>query len=358
MQTGGLRRDPGLSMPNARDACRILIVKTSSMGDIIHCLPAVDDILAHVPGAEIHWLVEEAFGDIPRMNPGIAKVIPLAWRRWRRTVLLSTTRSQMAAFVLQLRRSRYDFIIDAQGLIKSGVMARFASGVRHGLEWEWPARILHHHCHPFPKHAHAVRRNRDLFAQVLGYTYGDRISYGLVVPAQSPSWVPDPPYGVCLHATARHEKQWSEEGWIDVAGWLVRRGLRPILPWGDRREGDRARRLAAIVPEAFVPPSMTLLEAAAVLARARVVVGVDTGLLHLGAATGVPTLGLFCASDPERNGIVASTPFRNLGGPGEPPTVDQVEHALAGLLDLRQGHETSSDDATSTCVNPDPRRWS
>jgi heptosyltransferase-1 len=306
----------------------ILLVKTSSMGDIIHNLPVVSDILARMPDANIDWVAEESFADIPALHPGVRRVIPVAVRRWRRSLLRPDTWSQMRRFARTLRATRYDVVLDSQGLIKSALMTRLARGTRCGLAWDsaWePLASLAYgrkfHVNP---ELHAVMRYRQLAAQALQYSLPARLDYGIRAPACDFPWVPDAPYAVLLHATSRAEKLWPETAWIELAARLHEHGIAIVLPWGSLAERERSVRLAAQMAQAVVAPPMRLGEAAALLAQAKLVVGVDTGLVHLASAVGAPVIGIYCGSDPARNGLVADTPFANLGNVGLSPTVPEV----------------------------------
>lgn len=314
----------------------ILLVKTSSMGDIIHNLPVVSDILAHMPEARIDWVAEEGFADIPALHPGVRRVIPVAVRRWRRSLLRLGTWSEVRNFTRQLRATPYDMVLDSQGLIKSALMTRMARGTRCGLAWDsaWEplASLAYDRKFHVDPELHAVTRYRQLAAQAFGYTLPARLDYGIRATGGELPWLPSSPYAVLLHATSRREKLWPEAAWIELAARLEDQGMAAVLPWGTPTERERSARLAAHMTQAVVAPSMRLEEAATLLAGARLVVGVDTGLVHLASAVGVPVVGIYCGSDPARNGLVADTPFVNLGNVGLTPTVAEVANAATALL--------------------------
>ena len=315
---------------------RILLIKTSSMGDVIHNLPIVADIRSRYPDAELHWLVEESFADIPALHPQVQQVIPLAIRRWRRSLYRPQTWREIRAFRARLAQTEYDFILDTQGLLKSGLLARLARGKRLGLDASSAREALAALCYDAtfsvdPK-AHAVVRYRALAQQAFELAPNLPLEYGVRVPDLALHWLPDTRYAVLLHATSRAEKYWAEENWVALGLALQQRGFTAILPWGSLDEYECAQRLAAAIPNAVVAPRLTLKEAAVMLKQAALAVGVDTGLVHLATAVGVPTIGIYCGSDPAKNGLYAVTPIRNLGQDGAPPSAAEVIATADQLL--------------------------
>jgi heptosyltransferase-1 len=315
---------------------RILLVKTSSMGDVIHNLPIVADIRSRHPDADMHWLVEESFADIPRLHPGVNAVIPVALRRWRRQLYRPSTWRELAALRRQLQTTPYDFILDTQGLLKSALLGRMARGLHVGYASRCAreplaARFYEQTFHVDPG-AHAVVRYRALAAQAFNLPADLPLDYGLPKPPAAPPWAPDAPYAVLLHATSRDEKLWPEDDWVSLGLDLRDRGLLALLPWGNVAELERAQRLATRMPGAIVAPRMRLTEAAALLAHARIVIGVDTGLVHLATAVGTPTIGIYCGSDPAKNGLYAATPIANLGTGSAPPSADAVIERTEAML--------------------------
>lgn len=311
----------------------ILFIKTSSLGDVIHHMPAVTDARRARPDLHLSWVVEEAFAPLARLHPGIDEVIPVASRRWRKALSSPATWGEMRTTFAALRKKNYDRIVDTQGLVRTGLIARIARGERHGYDRasirEPLASMFYDVRHAVSRDLHAVERNRRLTALALGYDLHGPVDYGLlrdrfVAPAE--------PYVVCLHATAQARKEWPEENWIALGRALGDNGLGIVLPWGTERERLRSERIAAALPTARVPERMPLDRVAALIAGARGVVGVDTGLLHLAAALSVPLVAIFAGSQPKLTGPVGSGPMTVLGTDGAPPGVDEVKTAVSTLL--------------------------
>ncbi len=307
---------------------KILLVKTSSMGDVIHNLPVVSDILAHHPGAEIDWVAEESFAAIPALHPGVNEVLPVALRRWRKTPFARETREEIRAFVRRLQENTYDIVLDSQGLLKSALIARLAHGSRAGMDRrsarEPLAALFYDYRVAVEKNRHAVERNRLLAARVLGYTPDTPADYGIAAPDAALPWLVKGAYAVFLHATSRDDKLWDEANWIELGIHFNQQGLYCVLPWGNAAEQARSQRLAGQIPFSIAPPRLTLNEAAALLAHSRVVIGVDTGLVHMAAALDVPTVALYCTTEPGLTGVHAGVRAVNLGGIGNPPSVAAV----------------------------------
>lgn len=309
---------------------RILLVKTSSLGDVIHNLPVVSDLRRHCADAQIDWVVEEAFADIPRLHPGVGKVIPVALRRWRKHLLSAATWREIGAFRTALQSEAYDLVLDTQGLLKSALLAVQARGRRVGhaadSAREPLAARFYDAGHTIAKTLHAVERNRQLAASALGYTALGAPDYGLAGIRGD-----DSPSVVLLTATSRDDKLWAEDNWIALGRHFAAQGLRCLLPAGSAVERERAGRIAAAIPAARVVPPSRLCELAGVLAASRLVVGVDTGLVHLAAALDRPTIALFCASEPGLTGVLAGPRAINLGARGAPPTLADVLAAAESL---------------------------
>jgi lipopolysaccharide heptosyltransferase I len=284
---------------------KILVVKTSSLGDIIHTLPAVRDAANRISDLTIDWVVEEAFAEIPGWHHNVNCVIPVAWRRWRKD--WHAFRSQFNTFRRALRKKRYDKIIDAQGLFKSAVIARLARGERIGLSFssltEPLARIFYNNVVKVNLSGLAVDRMRSIFAQSLGYTYESLpLDYGL-----KPFQVPENlkmPYVFFAHGTTWPSKQWPFEHWTSLAQKLQRHKHFVYITWYTNEEKKLAVYLADKCPNVVVLPRQSLTAIAAVISHSKALVGVDTGLSHLAAACHIPSVTLYGPTNPLRTGTV------------------------------------------------------
>lgn len=283
---------------------RVLIVKTSSMGDVLHTLPALTDALQVYPDIRFDWAVEEGFAQIPSWHSAVDSVIPVAIRRWRKNWFSAPIRAERAQFRQAIQAHHYDTVIDAQGLLKSAfLVTRYAKGTKHGYSRQSAreplASFFYDIRHDVSKKMHAVERIRQLFALSLNYplpqSHGD---YGIASHFLSLPAFDEHPYLVFLHATTRDEKHWPESHWRELIGLLADSGLRIKLPWGAEHEHQRAIRLAQGFDYVDVLPKMSLAQVAQVIAGAKSVVSVDTGLSHLTAALDKPNITLFGPTDP------------------------------------------------------------
>jgi heptosyltransferase I len=310
----------------------ILFIKTSSLGDVVHHMPALTEARRQRPDATFAWVVEEAFAPLARLHPGVGQVIPVAWRRWRKSLARPSTLAEIGAGLRAIRAHRYDKVVDSQGLLRSAVMARAARGRRHGYDRasirEPLAALFYDIRHSVSRELHAVERNRILTGLALGYTPQGAPDFGLDRARFAAS---GPRYAVLLHATARPEKEWPEAHWIALGKMLGADGLDLVLPWGTVIEKARSERVAAALPRARVPERAPLDAVARLIAGAELVIGVDTGLLHLAAALGVPLVAIFAGSKPNLTGPVGNGPLAVLGAHGAAPSVDEVRGAVDGL---------------------------
>ncbi len=318
---------------------RFLIVKTSSMGDVVHAAPLASDLARRFPGAAIDWLVEEGFAAIPHMHDAVARVITVALRRWRATPLAAGTWREIRVAKTQLRQQRYDAILDCQGLLKSAWMARWARGPRWGFDRasarEPLAALLYTAVVPVARDRHAIARNRALGRAACGTDADTAPSFGLTAPPLVDRELVEKtsaPYAVLLTNASRASKLWPDDRWRAVESALHAHGLRSLLLSGSAEEQRQTQRRAAGMSNAWVAPRGGLDTAAAVLARARVVIGLDTGLSHLAAALGAPTVGIFCDYDPRLVGIIGPAPCASLGGVGAAPTSETVIASTHDLL--------------------------
>ncbi|HCE5831551.1 lipopolysaccharide heptosyltransferase I [Pseudomonas aeruginosa] len=282
---------------------RVLLVKTSSLGDVIHTLPALTDAARAIPCIQFDWVVEEGFAEIPAWHPAVARVIPVAIRRWRKNLWQTLRNGEWRRFKQRLKEVDYDLVIDAQGLLKSAWLTRYVgktpvAGLDRDSAREPLASRFYRRAYPVAWGQHAVERTRQLFAQALDYPLPESVGdYGLD-REQLADAEPGAPYLVFLHGTTWDTKHWPEAYWRELAERMCERGWSVRLPWGSAAERERAGRLAAGLENAAVLPRLSLAGMAKVLAGARACVAVDTGLGHLAAALDVPTLSLFGPTNP------------------------------------------------------------
>lgn len=291
---------------------KILLIKTSSLGDVIHTLPALTDALQHNPHLECDWVIEENFAEIPLWHRAVKRVIPIALRRWRRNILSTMQHNEIKKFWSTLRAEPYDYIIDAQGLLlKSGLISLMAVGERYGYSWssarEPLASICYQHRFQIPKDQHAITRLRQLFAHIIGYNPPEmQPNYGIdrlrlndtkIAPENNKNLI-------FIHSTSRIDKCWPEERWIELAKLATNAGYTIQLPWGNELEYERATRIATQVVGVKILPKMALTELANVMAIAKGAVAVDTGIGHLAAALGIPVISLYGNTDPNLIGTV------------------------------------------------------
>lgn len=283
---------------------RVLLVKMSSLGDVVHALPAVTDAAAR--GVRFDWVVEEAFAAIPGWHPAVDAVLPIAWRRWRRR--LRAERRPLAAFVSALRAREYDLILDAQGLLKSAAVTALGRAPRRaGFAFtsarEPAAAFAYGRRVPVPTGGHAVDRLRDLFAAALGYPAPTSPpEFGLRLEPEDRS----ARRCVLLHGTTWPSKHWPEGMWQALAGELAADGWQLELPWGSDEERRRAERISAAAPGAAVLDALPLAALGSRIAGAGLVVGVDSGLAHLAGALGVPTVVVYGSTSALRTGVRGS----------------------------------------------------
>ncbi len=311
----------------------ILIIKTSSLGDVIHQMPALTEARRRLPQARFSWVVEEAFAPLVRLHPAVSDVIPVATRRWRQALFSPVNWRDMARFTSALRAKRYDEIIDTQGLFRSALLARVARGRRQGYNSasvrERAAAALYDVRHRVPRDLHAIERNRRLTGLALGYRSEGGVDFGLNRARLAP--VSDG-YGILLHATARAEKEWAGDRWQALGKALAARTGSLVLPWGSEAERVRSVRIAAVLDRARVPERESLDRVAVLIAGASFVIGVDTGLLHLAAALDVPVVGIFVGSEAGLTGPIGTGPIAVVGGKGQSPSVADVLDALDRVL--------------------------
>jgi heptosyltransferase-1 len=314
---------------------RVLIVKTSSMGDVVHALAAVSDMANAIPGIQIDWLVEKGFAAIPTQHRAVQRVITLQWRKWRKNLRDRATRAAIQCWREEMARAPYDLIIDMQGLIKSAAFACFANGPRGGYDWhsikEPLASLTYQRKARVARDIHAVDRCRQLASRLLGYTLPDTpADFGLQPGAEG--WLPEGGAFVALIPCAsRPEKLWPQQAWIAVGQDLRKNGLQVVVLWGSSEEQRLAQAIATQV-DGQVPPFLTVAQISDTLARAALVIGLDTGMSHIAAAHGRPTVGIYCDHDPGLAGLRGSGPLVSLGGKGQTPSLADVQAAIQQVL--------------------------
>ncbi len=334
---------------------KVLVIKTSSMGDVIHTLPALTDAAKAIPGIKFDWVVEEGFAEIPAWHPNVDRVLPVALRRWRKNIIQTWRSGEWRAFRQAVESEQYDVVIDAQGLLKSAFLVRYGRGASYGLDRnsarEPLAAKFYDHPVPVAREQHAVERVRQLFAAALNYSLpeGEKGHFSLAADAfaDKDNLCPKTPYVAFLHGTTWPDKHWPESDWIALAKQLSELKLKVVLPWGNNTERERAERIRDASDNVIVLPRLKLIQVASVIAGAKAVVAVDTGLGHLTAALEVPAVSLYGPTSPALVGaygdnqqhLVASD-CKPVSRPNIEPQVfapltpDVVMNALTPMLDM------------------------
>lgn len=282
---------------------RVLVIKTSSLGDVVHALPAVTEACEKIPGLQFDWMVEESFAEIPEWHPGVGRVLPVALRRWRQQPFQALRSSEWRALREDIKAGEYDLVIDAQGLLKSAFLvwlvgANSVGYDRHSIR-EPLATLFYQRKIKVSKELHAVERIRQLFAGALNYSLtGSAPAYGIKPPVDEVIERDHVEYLVWLHGSTWESKLWPEAHWVELSQLAVDAGYEVLIPWGDGEERKRAIRVETFVEGVTVLPRMTLGELALVLSRAVGVVGVDGGPAHLAASVSVPMVCLYGATRP------------------------------------------------------------
>ncbi len=352
---------------------KVLIVKLSSLGDVLHNLPIVWDLRAQYPAAQIDWVVEEGY--VHLLNPvkttkffkGINRIIPLAFRRWKKSLKkggVIHSIQEFVAFKKELQKTQYDLIIDTQGLLKSAFVTYLASksirtriiGLGNQTEYsgyEPIVRKFYTESIQVPFRCHAVDRSRWLAAAACDQSPPERsISPPQFYPLHYlqqltelsavstwPNLSKDKlgfdinrPYVLCFHSTAREAKRWANDRWVSVGKELSRRGMQVVLPWGNQDEKSISASLAKQIPNAIVPGSFSIETAFYLVAYATLTIGVDTGLTHLSAIFNRPTIEIYCDSPRWKTEAYWSERIINLGDTHAPPNISEVLEAIEKLI--------------------------
>ncbi len=323
---------------------KLLVVKLSSMGDVIHTFAAIADAKTALPELRIDWCVDGGLVELARLSPDVATVFANDAVGRARPLRLGSLRQLGTA----LRAEGYDLVIDAQGLIKSAVVSRLAGAPVAGYNWtsirEPLASLAYRYRHAVPQRLHAVKRMRLLFGAALGYQPDLDIRRE---PLRLPPSAGDGRVFL-LHGTTAESKRWPLDHWVGLARHLAGLGLIPTATWSNDQEQRLAVAIRSAVPAMRLVPPLPIAGIAAEIFRASLVVGVDTGLAHLADAAGVPTVMLFQASSPEltgplgarsvaltTGGVVPARPLRRLAQlPPEPSRIVPVESVAAAVTRL------------------------
>jgi heptosyltransferase-1 len=343
-------------MDTPRSSPKILLVKLSSLGDVLHNLPLVWDLRARLPNAQIDWVVEEGYVHLlepllttPGFN-GIDHIIPFGLRRWKKDLFKLSTWKEFFHFKKRLQESSYDIIIETQGLLKSALVCFLArknpdaviAGLANATQYsgyEPLARLFYKQCVQVPIDCHAVDRSRWVMCSALNWPLVGRSTTPQFYPQNFLDSLPEKilpglqkPYVLCFHSTAREAKRWANENWVTLGKELAQRGYQPVFPWGSPSEKLISTQLASQIPGAIVPPAFSIEEAFSVIAGAVLTVGVDTGLTHLAAVLGRPTVEIYCDSPQWKTEGYWSEHIRNLGDMKAPPSAAEVIKTSFELL--------------------------
>lgn len=362
--------NPLPSVAQYDQAPKILLVKLSSLGDVLHNLPLVWDLRKRLPNAQIDWIVEEAY--VHLLAPlkttesfrGIDRIIPIAFRRWRKNLFSVKTWQEFFAMRSMLRSVTYDIVIETQGLLKSALVCALAKKSGHAVVsglanatkhsgYEPIARLFYTQSVQVPVRCHAVDRSRRVMCSALDWPLIDRLK-------ESPLFYPDAfvnqlaplsikglskqpnslftPYVVCFHSTARAAKRWPSENWVELGKVLASQGYQVLFPWGNLEEKKISSHMASQVPGAIVPSAFTIDEAYGLVAHAALTIGVDTGLTHLAAVLGKPTIEIYCDSPKWKTEAYWSRVVTNLGDFRSIPQLNAVLEAAE--IFLNDSHRT------------------
>ena len=335
---------------------KILLVKLSSLGDVLHNLPIVWDVRARFPDAQLDWVVEEGYVHLlrPLLSKdgfrGIDRIIPFGLRRWKKSLFNLATWKEFFAFRKTLQSTSYDVLIETQGLLKSAIVCSLAkkspnaviAGLANATEfsgYEPLARSFYNQSVQVPVQCHAVDRSRWVMCSALDWPLLERIDAPRFYPEAFVHSIPkstvlglQAPYILCFHSTAREAKRWSNEHWVRLCKDLTARGYQMVFPWGNAAEKSVSQLLASQIPNAFVPPAFSIEEAFSVIAGAALTVGVDTGLTHLAAVLDKPTVEIYCDSPRWKTEGYWSNKISNVGDMRNPPSVQEVLEASLKLL--------------------------
>jgi heptosyltransferase-1 len=350
---------PSTPLVNQQPNPKILLVKLSSLGDVLHNLPIVWDLRARLPHAQIDWVIEEGY--VHLLEPlrsrngfrGIDRIIPFGLRRWKKNLLKLSTWQDFFTFKRQLQEVSYDIIIETQGLLKSAMVCSLANkssncivaGLANATEfsgYEPIARSFYNQSVQVPTQCHAVDRSRWVMSSALNWPLVDRTVVPQFYPelyqrfldinSREVSQAFKQPYVLCFHSTAREAKRWSNQNWIALGKELTSKGYQLVFPWGNAKERAVSVEIANAVPGSVVPEAFSIEEAFSMISGAALTVGVDTGLTHLAAVLNKPTVEIYCDSPRWKTEGYWSNHIRNVGDIKTPPRVAEVIEASLSLL--------------------------
>jgi len=358
---------PASELVQASQSTKILLVKLSSLGDVLHNLPIVWDLRKRLPNAQIDWIVEEGY--VHLLEPlkttesfrGIDRIIPVAFRRWRKNLLSIKTWREFFAMRKVLQTTAYDVVLETQGLLKSALVCALAkksnsavvAGLGNATEhsgYEPMARIFYTQSVHVPVKCHAIDRSRWVMCSAFDWPLFNRNDEPpLFYPPEFVRQLPPllfeglkknqegspVPYVVCFHSTARAAKRWPNDHWVELGKELAHQGYQVILPWGSESEMKVSARIASQIPGAIVPRAFSIEEAYSLVAHAALTIGVDTGLTHLSAVLGKPTVEIYCDSPRWKTEGYWSRAIANVGDMKIIPPVDEVVQAVQEALSNR-----------------------
>ena len=343
-------------MSNLTASPKILLVKLSSLGDVLHNLPIVWDLRSRLPAAQIDWVVEEGY--VHLLEPlltrdgfkGIDHIIPFGLRRWKKNLFKLSTWQQFFTFKKQLQATQYDYIIETQGLLKSALVCALAdksnkavvAGLANATQfsgYEPIARLFYKQCVQVPIDCHAVDRSRWVMCSALDWPLIARTNTPLFFSESFAQALSEKkieglqkPYVLCFHSTAREAKRWPNQHWVTLGQELASRGYQVVLPWGNSAEQAVSEELSKQIPRSLVPPAFSIEDAFSVIAYAALTIGVDTGLTHLAAVLGKPTVEIYCDSPRWKTEGYWVKNICNLGDIGNSPSASEAIHASLSLL--------------------------
>ncbi len=289
---------------------KILLVKITSMGDLIQMLPALTDAANAIPGIKFDWLAEESFQEIPRLHPSIDKIIALPYRRWKKNISQAIKSGEINRFWRELRSNHYDMVIDAQSNLKSALVSLLARGSKYGLDSksvrEYGAQFAYSNKIAISRMQNHTERMRQMLAIFLAYEQPTtQVDYG-VSKAHLPSLdfaLPEQ-FVMVIPIASCNNKLWPEQYWQEVIHDIAGSGYDVVLPWWSTEEKERALRLKKDSLRIHLLPTLTLTQKASVLAQAIAAISVDTGLAHMAAMLNIPNITLYGSSDPNHCGTM------------------------------------------------------